>query len=199
MGNCGFKGFREMDQMIRVVTSTGGVMELYAPITAERITSEFPGHALFSSPDQSSPPLLHNEGLRGGASYYLLPFNTGASSQVSETTAAPYRVSSGNAKRAEAAEVFPRYNSSGVWKVRLVISPEQLSDILSHEGRTEALIESVRTVAKCGCGGSVTASSAAASSDQCSLSSVQQDSWSSNIRMPTSKTNPESGPINPNA
>lgn len=49
-------------------------------------------------------------------------------------------------------EVLPRYNSTigGVWKVRLVINPEQLSEILSHESRTEALIDSVRTVAKCG-------------------------------------------------
>ena len=35
-------------------------------------------------------------------------------------------------------------------KVKLVISPAQLADILSQETRTEALIESVRTVANCG-------------------------------------------------
>jgi hypothetical protein len=34
-----------------------------------------------------------------------------------------------------------------------VISPEQLLEILSQEGRTQELIESVRTVAKCGSGG----------------------------------------------
>lgn len=64
-------------------------------------------------------------------------------------------------------EVVPRYDRSGVWKVKLVISPEQLSEILSQESRTEALIESVRTVAKCGNGTSAAAASA-----------VNSDKWS---------------------
>ncbi|KAL7228053.1 hypothetical protein ACSBR1_022848 [Camellia fascicularis] len=50
-------------------------------------------------------------------------------------------------------EVFSRpykYNNGGrVWKVKLVISPGQLLEILSHETRTQELIESLRTVAKC--------------------------------------------------
>lgn len=40
----------------------------------------------------------------------------------------------------------------GFWKVKLVISQEQLLEILAEEGKTEELIESVRTVAKCGSG-----------------------------------------------
>ncbi|GMP22354.1 hypothetical protein CsSME_00000410 [Camellia sinensis var. sinensis] len=50
-------------------------------------------------------------------------------------------------------KVFSRpykYNNGGrVWKVKLVISPGQLLEILSQETRTQELIESVRTVAKC--------------------------------------------------
>ncbi|XP_022769760.1 uncharacterized protein LOC111313358 [Durio zibethinus] len=57
------------------------------------------------------------------------------------------------------SEVLPRYNSSGLWKVKLVISPDQLAEILAQEARTEALIESVRTVAKCGNGVSSVANS----------------------------------------
>lgn len=72
------------------------------------------------------------------------------------------------------AEVFPRYNSSGVWKVKLVISPEQLSEILSQESRTEALIESVRTVAKCGNG----LPPSVANSDQWSVCSSWKGSMS---------------------
>nr|GLL26048.1 hypothetical protein CCACVL1_21956 [Ipomoea trifida] len=67
-----------------------------------------------------------------------------------------------NNNKVEAAEVFPRYNSGGVWKVNLVISSEQLSQILSEEARTEALIESVRTAAKCPASG---ASSVAVAAD----------------------------------
>ncbi|CAN1157054.1 hypothetical protein LINPERPRIM_LOCUS27720 [Linum perenne] len=44
----------------------------------------------------------------------------------------------------------PRYGGSGVWKVKLVISAAELAAILTEDSRTEELIESVRTVAKCG-------------------------------------------------
>ncbi|OAY62086.1 uncharacterized protein LOC110627017 [Manihot esculenta] len=185
MGNCVFKGFGlHVEDMIKVVTTNGGIMELYAPITAECITSEFPGHAIYRSRDLFSSPLLHNEELHGGHLYYLLPLNTNKNtstssnsknSSINSTSSSskltPYRMSFDNqrvVKRSTEAEVFPRYNSTGVWKVKLVINPEQLAEILMHEARTEELIESVRTVAKCGNGVS---SSSVASSDQWSISS----------------------------
>lgn len=179
MGNCVFKGFAKVEEMmVKVVTSNGGVMELCAPITAESITNEFPGHAIFKTRDLFSPPLLHNEELMAGESYYLLPLATNkttvTSSSSSSSVLTPYRMSFDNqrlTKRASEEEVIPRYNSNynggrGVWKVKLVISPQQLSEILAQEARTEALIESVRTVAKCG-----NATPSVANSDQWSLSS----------------------------
>lgn len=172
MGNCVFKGFAEVEEMVKVVTANGGIMELYAPITAENITNEFPGHAIFRSPDLFSQPLLHNEELHAGELYYLLPQNAGRAggavreTKLSDDTPAsslitPYRMSLDNQGllKRPCPEVFPRYSSTGVWKVKLVISPEQLSEILLQESRTEALIESVRTVAKCGNGVSSTANS----------------------------------------
>ncbi|XP_030487934.2 uncharacterized protein LOC115704865 [Cannabis sativa] len=212
MGNCVFKaglGESEIDAVkVKVVTSSGGIMELYAPITVSSITDEFPGHAIFRSRDLFSDPLLHSEELNPGELYYLLPLNpynnynnykttsSAANDVVNSVVATPYRMSScggdhqgqGNsnlmmtmmmrkgraAAAAPDAEVVPRYNSSGVWKVKLVISPEQLSEILSQEARTEALIESVRTVAKCGNGGGA---SSVANSDQCSVSS----SWKGSV------------------
>ncbi|KAK2649972.1 hypothetical protein Ddye_017461 [Dipteronia dyeriana] len=186
MGNCVFKGFAEMEEMIKVVTPNGGIMELYSPITAENITNEFPGHAIYRTRDiLFSQPLLHNEDLHPGDLYYLLPLNNkfttqsnnqnnNSNSQLSTSSSTsivtPYRMSFDNHKMFKRTdpEVLPRYNSSGVWKVKLVISPEQLAEILAQETRTEALIESVRTVAKCGNG--VSASSVA-NSDQWSVSS----------------------------
>ncbi|CAI9089828.1 OLC1v1024472C2 [Oldenlandia corymbosa var. corymbosa] len=73
---------------------------------------------------------------------------------------APYRMSfdsRGIWKRSQTQEFSPRArsasknkcgSSNGFWKVKLVISPEQLLEILSQEARTQELIESVRTVAK---------------------------------------------------
>ncbi|KAJ9171574.1 hypothetical protein P3X46_014924 [Hevea brasiliensis] len=184
MGNCMFKGFGlQVEEIIKVVTTNGGIMELYAPITAKRITNEFPGHSIYRSSDLFSSPLLHNEELHGGHLYYLLPLNTNKNTSTtsnscnstinytSSSKLTPYRMSFDNQralKRSTEAEVFPRYNSTGVWKVKLVISPEQLAGILAQEARTEELIESVRTVAKCGNG---VYFSSVASSDQWSLSS----------------------------
>lgn len=180
-----------MEEVVRVVTLNGGVMELYPPITAESITNEFSGQAIYRSRDMFSQPLLHNEDLLPGELYYLLPinkkFNTVqnddvnlSSSTSSSFITTPYRMSLDNQRvlkrsstEAAAGEVLPRYNSTGVWKVKLVISPEQLGEILAQEARTEALIESVRTVAKCGHGhghGSGMCSSVA-NSDQWSVAS----------------------------
>lgn len=74
-------------------------------------------------------------------------------------------------------DMAPKFHASGgngggvgeVWKVKLVISPAQLHEILSQESRTEALIESLRTVAKCGSG-----ATSLAGSDQWSLASSRK-------------------------
>lgn len=147
-------------------------MEFFAPVTAGCITNEFPGHGIFRSHDLFWKPLSQHEELVAGESYYLLPLQLHATDNVNMTHSqvvrqghirsnsiptslvAPYRMSfdyQGMLKRSY-TDVFSRYNSGKFWKVKLVISPEQLLEILSQEGRTEELIESVRTVAKCGSG-----------------------------------------------
>ncbi|KAK9758121.1 hypothetical protein RND81_01G208500 [Saponaria officinalis] len=189
MGNCSFKignnssillddnHETSQQKMIKVVTTTGGIMELYAPITADQITSEFPDHGLFLSQDVSvSSPLHRKDHLHPGHLYYLLPLSSTkpVSNKATKLLSTPYRMSFDTPKvtyrrRSSAgwsADVAPPYNNnynkkraSGVWKVRLIINPEQLSEILSQEARTEELIESVRIVAKCGTTGSSVAPS----------------------------------------
>lgn len=92
---------------------------------------------------------------------------------------APYRVSfdyQGVLRRSQ-TEVFSRNGGGekkdGIWKVKLVISPKRLVEILEEEDHTEELIESVRTVAKCGSNNTSSSSfssSSMAFSDQWSLS-----------------------------
>ncbi|GFZ04985.1 hypothetical protein Acr_17g0005570 [Actinidia rufa] len=177
MGNCLFGGMGEVNEVIKVVKSNGGIMEFNGTITAECITDEFPGHGIFRSHDLFWKPLPHHEVLLAGESYYLLPLNNRSlgsqiaqvghvrSNSVPALVAAPYRMSfdgqgmltyrmsfdgQGMLKRSY-TEAFSRYNTGGgVWKVKLVISPRQLLEILSQEARTQELIESMRTVAKCG-------------------------------------------------
>lgn len=211
MGNCLFGGGGDANEVvIKVVTSNGGIMEFYAPITVEFITDEFPGHGIFKSRDLFWNPLPHQEFLQPGEYYYLLPLHQllheeeGASSiikvghvrsssvdhQHHQTmsshllssgggTAAPYRMSfdsRGIFKRTSHADALSdsggngNSNRGGFWKVKLVISPQQLVEILSEEGRTQELIESVRTVAKCGTNGS--------SSSAVSSSGFFSDQWS---------------------
>ncbi|KAG7635294.1 hypothetical protein ISN44_As03g053990 [Arabidopsis suecica] len=180
MGNCVFKGnggsrilYDKDDSLIKVVTPNGGVMELHPPIFAEFITNEFPGHVIHDSLSlrHSSPPLLHGEELFPGNIYYLLPLSSSAAATAqldsSDQLSTPYRMSFGKTPIMAALSG----GGCGVWKVRLVISPEQLAEILAEDVETEALVESVRTVAKCGgygCGGGV---HSRANSDQLSVTS----------------------------
>ncbi|KAG6756736.1 hypothetical protein POTOM_040177 [Populus tomentosa] len=201
MGNCLFGGLGVAEGVIKVMTSNGGILEFNTPITAGSITNEFPGHALFPSQDLFWRPLSLQEELQGGQSYYLLPLhNSKIGGQIvreghvrsksipavaaASNIAAPYRMSldyQGALKRSY-TEVFSRYSNNydksnnGFWKVKLVISPEQLVEILSQEARTEELIENVRAVAKCGNGFSSSASSVEFS-DSWSLSSSRNASF----------------------
>ncbi|GAB4858107.1 hypothetical protein Ancab_016009 [Ancistrocladus abbreviatus] len=177
MGNCLFGGAGEVsnEQIIHVITCNGGIMEFQAPITVGCILKEFSGHAIYPSDHLFWKALPQDEALQPGERYYLLP-----SSKVSgwhvRSKSIPMAAATNNMQPADAAssysyrmsldhgqshtlkrshtEVFSRsssnYREAGVWKVKLVISPEQLAEILSQEARTQELIESVRTVAKCG-------------------------------------------------
>ncbi|KAF5734375.1 hypothetical protein HS088_TW16G00824 [Tripterygium wilfordii] len=198
MGNCLLGGFGDGDgrrsSSIKVITSNGGIMEFTTPITAGSISKEFPNHAIFPSHDLFWKPLPNHKELQLGNSYYLLPLNTTTSlhGQVvrhghvrsnsipsSSSVVAPYRMSfvCERLLKRSYTDVFNsrygNYNSGGgIWKVKLVISPEQLLEILSQEGPTQDLIESISAVAKCGNHGSSSNSiSVSGFSDEWSLSS----------------------------
>lgn len=213
MGNCVLKGYsssppdhqvgagaadqdhHQQQMMIKIVTANGAIMELYAPITADQITSEFPGHALFRSPDPAhSDPLLRKDSLHPGHLYYLLPLSaagaTAAASPTASDAMTPYRISVDDPRVEWKGSDPDRYrgrNHKGVWKVRLVINPEQLSEILSQDSRTEELIESVRAVAKCGgANTSVTTSAARAyDSDDSSVLSTCNFHWKAYVKNTT--------------
>ncbi|GLJ54144.1 hypothetical protein SUGI_1159980 [Cryptomeria japonica] len=174
MGNCAFGSFAEVEEAIKVMTPSGGVMEFDGPLTAECITNDYPGHGIFHGClTSTSQPLPHNEDLLNGELYYLLPLNHSHSHSHSHpeeeaekgvSLPAPaqlpcasdhllpristHTISTVTKCRKPCIEMIPKQRS-GVWRVKLVITPEQLTEILSQESNTEALIESVRTVAKC--------------------------------------------------
>ncbi|XP_039054260.1 uncharacterized protein LOC120196540 [Hibiscus syriacus] len=147
MGNCVIVGLGEANEVIRVITSNGGVMEFSSTITAGSITSEFQGQAIFRSNDILGKPVFHHE--------QLLPGNCRPPRQVHQhhhvrsnsipaSLVVPYRMTCNyqpTLKRSH-TDVFSRYDHHpGVWKVKLVITTEQLLEILSQEARTQELIE----------------------------------------------------------
>ncbi|CAN1139093.1 hypothetical protein LINPERPRIM_LOCUS24259 [Linum perenne] len=211
MGNCLVGGAHhtstgDQQSSTRVITPTGAILEFNSPITASRITSEFPGHAIFPSHDLFWTPLSPHDNLLPGNSYYLLQIPNPSSSircsrassyssharskssPASSCPMTPYRMSMDWAKRpyTEAFSLSSSVSSStgsrvggggGVfWKVKLVISPDQLAKILSQEGSTHDLVHNVSTVAKCG-GYSNLGSSASASSSSSSSASCSSDDW----------------------
>ncbi|GJU84122.1 receptor-type tyrosine-protein like protein [Tanacetum coccineum] len=188
MGNCLFGGPSDHDPIIKVINSAGGIMEFYAPVTAESITDEFPGHAIFRGHDLFWKPVPHHEFLVAGNSYYLLPLDKKRgrhvrSNSLPTNTPVPYRMSFDSRRmfkrsytEANGGSSLRNSNSGGFWKVKLVISPEQLLEILSKDGKTQELIENVRTVAKCGNESLVSCNSSVnALSDQWSLCSSSRN------------------------
>ncbi|XP_065876037.1 uncharacterized protein [Euphorbia lathyris] len=191
MGNCLFGGAGE--GMIRVVKSSGGTMEFTGPITVGCITNEFPGHAIYPSHDLFWRPLSSDDELQPGNSYYLLPINDeqvvkeghvrSKSIPTSSSLLTPYRMSfdyHGMLKRSytepfSSSRYNNKYSNHGFWKVKLVITPEQLLQILSQENLTQEFVENMRVVAKCGNGNGISSSSSSFS-DQWSFSSSRNSS-----------------------
>ncbi|KAE8676879.1 putative pyruvate dehydrogenase [Hibiscus syriacus] len=174
MGNCVLKSFGEVKEMVKVVTPGGGIMELSPPITAYSITKEFPGQAIYRTPHRLSQPLVRHENLHAGNLYYLLPRNNSKINKnnnnlitpaSSSSSSSPYRMSFDQQRVLKRTDTGVAPAPPTVWKVKLVISPDKLAEILAQEAPTEALIESVRTVAKCGNG----VSSSASNSDRWSV------------------------------
>ncbi|KAL0331595.1 UNVERIFIED_CONTAM: hypothetical protein Sangu_1705000 [Sesamum angustifolium] len=143
MGNCLFGGMGDAgDQsVIRVATSNGGVMEFSAPIKRRAPPRRVvPSAPAFGRGRQrgDGPRRAREVEQRAGA-----PVGVGALQDVVRQPRADEEVGGGGAAPKAAR---------GFWKVKLVIGPEQLVEILAEEAKTEELIESVRTVAKCGSG-----------------------------------------------
>ncbi|KAF4398920.1 hypothetical protein G4B88_023514 [Cannabis sativa] len=159
---------------VKVMMSSGGVMEFYAPITVSSIIEEFPGHALFRRNPNSDViipnPLLHDERLNSGELYYLLHrditdviYNNN-NNPCKTPQNISYRVSScedddsgQEGKKKKKKNLITRMMTKlmkkkkkgnlDIWKVKLAISPEQLSEVMSQNSSLEALIGSVRMVA----------------------------------------------------
>ncbi|KAH0975041.1 hypothetical protein GBA52_016940 [Prunus armeniaca] len=157
MGNCSsLKGTSgECPKSIRVLTDSGVVLQFKGPKLASEILTDFPGHGIFQQ-GKASLPLPEQELLVSGQ-YFLLPLReedqlvcengviekpeaAAAEAEPDQILLRIWQMGS------SALEVLPS-GGDGVWRVKLVIDTKQLEEILSEQGITEALIETMRMAA----------------------------------------------------
>ncbi|EXC24697.1 hypothetical protein L484_003139 [Morus notabilis] len=166
MGNCSPKGVSGDNSLnsIRILTDSGTILEFKGPKLASEVLNSYPNCGIYLQGHRSSP-VANNERLLGGKSYYLLPLRKGENmfcdkSFVANTMEAEYVAAEAASKKmshkatefveslanGSALEVLPS-GGDGVWRVKLMIGTKQLEEILSEQGNTEALIETMRMAA----------------------------------------------------
>ncbi|MQL80825.1 hypothetical protein Taro_013283 [Colocasia esculenta] len=139
---------------VRVMADSGRVTEFDAPIQAGDVLAGHPRHGVFRVGDVSSP-LPCREQLQSGRLYYLLPLDQ---KRAAPTPQAIEVGDNGQPRRPAASKVepWPELGGSlevltppmkGVWRIKLVMSAEQLAGILAEQDNTEALIERMRMLA----------------------------------------------------
>lgn len=122
---------------IKVIKPDGGVLELSSPVTTvsdELKTSV--GNCHLRSNSESLP--------------VITPYGMSLDYNRRVLKRSYTNVFSRKTRPKEKKKTRKRMRNKGdIWKVKLVINTEELLQILSEEGRTNELIESVRAVAKC--------------------------------------------------
>ncbi|XP_061361941.1 uncharacterized protein LOC133305715 [Gastrolobium bilobum] len=118
MGNC----LVLQENMVRIMKTDGKILEYKkTPIKVHQVLNQFPGHAI-----SDSLPVLHhlhpNTTLHNGQLYYLVPL--------------PHPSPKATKKKVRFAEpeVAEGAHESGVVRIKLVISKQELHDILQKEG-----------------------------------------------------------------
>ncbi|KAJ0265456.1 hypothetical protein HA466_0017360 [Hirschfeldia incana] len=160
MGNCLFGGYMEECLPIKVIKPDGGVLEFFSPVTAgsdELKTSVGNCHVRSNS---ESLPVITPYGM--SLDYNRRVLKRSCTNVFSRKTR----------QKEKKKKTRKRMRNKGdIWKVKLVINSEELLQILSEEGRTSELIESVRAVVKCE---NVVASSITSSSSEMNYLPVVQ-------------------------
>ncbi|XP_068666640.1 uncharacterized protein [Aristolochia californica] len=154
MGNC--MAAETGPDVVRIMTDSGGIMELESSVDVRTFVTDFPGYGIFRQGNVCSP-LLPHERLLSGHLYYLLPVSEEKTTAVlkkervaepaaKQVQVTPVRLSTTESPDLRSMEVLPS-PGKGVWKVKMVISRNELADILSEQVNTEALIEKMRLAA----------------------------------------------------
>ncbi|RWR93304.1 hypothetical protein CKAN_02254900 [Cinnamomum micranthum f. kanehirae] len=143
MGNC-MAGVERIN-VVRIMMDSGRIIELKGPLQVRALINDFPGYAIFRRGSATSP-LMDHEQLESGRLYYLLPmareqseFPNSEAIEEFATRMTPLRLSTEtsselvmNTTMGSSLEVLPS-PGNGVWRVKLVISSDQLAEVLSEQ------------------------------------------------------------------
>lgn len=161
MGNCLWTGFgcsQEHAGVLKVITGRGGMCMVPAQNDDDINCRAISGHR-HQQEGLSKVDVTHGLDLQ---------LENVAPCRLSSGTAADLLSKISYSERAPTLEVLPSHQK-GVWKVKLVITAEQLADILSHQSNTEALIERM----------SLTAAHAKCTTNYINTEAAQRSSFSS--------------------
>ncbi|XP_031266931.1 uncharacterized protein LOC116125331 [Pistacia vera] len=112
MGNC----LVQQEKMIKVMKTDGKVLEYKAPIKVEDVLSEYSGHALSDSLPEIRK-LRPDAKLVGGNLYFLVP-----------------KVEKKKVRFSEEEAARDGQGTAGIVRIKLVISKQQLQDLLQKGG-----------------------------------------------------------------
>ncbi|KAJ7971559.1 hypothetical protein O6P43_009572 [Quillaja saponaria] len=117
MGNC----LVLQKNIVKIMKTDGKILEYKAPIRVQQVLAEFSGHAISGA----VPVLRHlqpDTRLLGGQLYYLVPVPPPSQKVVKKKV------------RFSIPEVLQNEKESGVVRVKLVITKQQLHDMLEKGG-----------------------------------------------------------------
>ncbi|XP_050228613.1 uncharacterized protein LOC126677852 [Mercurialis annua] len=115
MGNC----IVLQEKVIKVIKSDGKILEYKAPIKVQQVLSDFSGHAISNSL-QDLQHLLPETKLHGGSFYYLVPL--------------PLPSVQAKKKVRFSIPEEEHKQETGVVRIKLVISKQELQEILQKGG-----------------------------------------------------------------
>ncbi|GAV66886.1 DUF4228 domain-containing protein [Cephalotus follicularis] len=119
MGNC----LVLQGNVIKVIKSDGKVLEYKAPIKVHQLLSQFSGHAISDSTFPNIRPLRPDAKLIGGNVYHLVPLPMPTP-----------KVSKKKVRFSKPEVLEDGQQSSGVVRIKLVITKKELQEILQKGG-----------------------------------------------------------------
>ncbi|KAL4339062.1 uncharacterized protein [Arachis hypogaea] len=143
MGNCLVLHHHE-NNMVRVMKSDGKILEFKAPIKVHQVLAQFSGYHAISNSLQSIHHLHPNTKLLKGQIFYLVPMSPSLSPSPKSSSKKKKKVrfaeqevvveGKGAKENINTNDDDNNNNNNGVVRIKIVISKQQLHDMMMQKG-----------------------------------------------------------------